>query len=186
MSNKFKSKVFTIPNILTFIRLLLIPVFVWLYIGRQDYKLTSIILLLSGFTDVLDGFIARHFDMVSDLGKAIDPVADKLTQLAMLLCLVSRFRLMLVPLSLLVVKELFCGITCVMAIKKTGVVEGADWHGKLTTFLLYAMMILHLIWADITPTVSTVSILLCTASMILSFIMYGIRNINAIKGRKQD
>ena len=78
--------------------------------------------------------------MVSDFGKALDPVADKLTQIAMLFCLVTRFRWMLLPLCLLVVKEITAGIMGLMVIRKTGKVEGAVWHGKVTTVSVYSMM----------------------------------------------
>ena len=98
MEEKYKHKIITIPNILSFFRLLLIPVIVWLYIVKKDPIWTMAVLALSGITDIVDGIIARKCNMVSDFGKAFDPVADKLTQIAMLFCLVSRFRWMLLPL----------------------------------------------------------------------------------------
>ena len=82
----------TIPNLLSVFRILLIPLIVWLYCGKQDYLLAAWVLLLSGVTDIADGFIARRFRMVSDLGKVLDPIADKLTQTAALVCLLTRFR----------------------------------------------------------------------------------------------
>ena len=100
--SKYKDKILTIPNILSFFRICLIPVIVWLYIGKEDYSLTLIILILSGFTDVVDGIIARKCNMISDFGKAFDPIADKLTQAAMLCCLVVRFQHMMIPLVMLV------------------------------------------------------------------------------------
>ena len=149
MEQKKKSQIFTIPNLLSLFRLCLIPLFVWLYCWRQSYMLTACVLILSGLTDLADGYIARRFNMTSDLGKALDPVADKLTQAAMMLCLLTRFRLMLIPLSIIVIKELVTGVFSLVVIKKTGRVMSADWHGKLTTLLLYAMMIIHVLWYDI-------------------------------------
>ena len=116
--SKYKDKILTIPNILSFFRICLIPVIVWLYIGKEDYSLTLIILILSGFTDVVDGIIARKCNMISDFGKAFDPIADKLTQAAMLCCLVVRFQHMMIPLVMLVIKEVFTGITALISIKK--------------------------------------------------------------------
>ena len=81
------NKVFTIPNILSFFRLILIPVLIWSYVVKKNYAATGWILLLSGLTDIADGFIARRFHMISKLGKILDPVADKLTQATMLFCL---------------------------------------------------------------------------------------------------
>lgn len=64
-----KENVLTIPNLLSLFRLLLIPVIVWLYCVRQDYRWTIVALAVSGLSDILDGIIARKFNMVSDLGK---------------------------------------------------------------------------------------------------------------------
>lgn len=177
----YKDKLFTVPNLLSLVRLGMIPVMVWLYIGRKDYGLTTLLLLLSALTDMADGFIARRFHMVSDLGKAIDPVADKLTQIAMMFCLMARFPLMVLPWIILVVKEVFTGITSLLAIRKTGTVEGAVWHGKVTTALLYATMAAHLVWYAIPQTVSLVLICLCTAMMTFSAVGYGIRNIQLLR-----
>ena len=79
MNAIFHGKIFTIPNLLSFLRLVMIPWFVWEYLDQENSIGTALILLLSGFTDTIDGMIARRFNMVSNLGKALDPVADKLT-----------------------------------------------------------------------------------------------------------
>ena len=181
----YQKKIITIPNLLSLFRLLLIPVLVWLYFGKRDLVLTTVVLVLSGITDLVDGWVARRFNMVSDLGKMLDPVADKLTQIAMLACLVDRFHLMLIPLVILVIKEIFAAITGIMTIQKTKVVLGADWHGKMTTAALYSMMILHLIWFNIPSVVSNVIIALCVVIMLLSFVLYAIRNIRLIRQGSQ-
>lgn len=180
-TDKYQKKILTIPNFLSFLRLCLIPVIVWLYNYKQDYFLTVLVLLISGVTDIVDGIIARKCNMVSDFGKAFDPVADKLTQMAMLFCLVSRFPYMAVPLVLLVIKEVFTGITALITIKRTNTVKGAVWHGKLTTVALYSMMAIHLIWYNIPHTVSLILVGACIGIMLMSFIMYATRNITAIK-----
>ncbi len=176
----YSKRIVTIPNLLSLFRLLLIPVIVWTYFGRRDLLMTSLVLILSGITDLVDGWVARHFHMVSDLGKMLDPVADKLTQMAMLACLVDRYRFMLVPLVLLVIKEIFAAVTGIISIYKTKVVLGAVWHGKVTTAALYSMMIIHLVWLNIPAVVSNVIIGLCVAIMLLSFVLYGIRNVRMI------
>ena len=121
--------------------------------------------------------------MISDFGKAFDPFADKLTQMAMLFCLVSRFRYMLYPLILLVIKEVCTGITSLISIKCTNTVKGAVWHGKLTTVSLYIMMAIHLIWFNIFPTVSLIMVGVCIGIMLMSFIMYTVQNMKAIKNK---
>lgn len=180
-AGRYQNKILTIPNILSFFRLCLIPVIVWLYVGKQDYLWTLLILTLSGVTDIVDGIIARKFNMVSNFGKAFDPVADKLTQMAMLFCLVSRFKYMMVPFVLLVVKEVFTGITALVSIKKTNTVKGAVWHGKLTTVSLYAMMAIHVVWFNISRTLSLILVGICIGIMLMSFIMYAIQNFTAIR-----
>ena len=118
--------------------------------------------------------------MVSDFGKAFDPIADKLTQVAMMFCLVTRFPWMILPLVLMVIKELFTGITGLLTIRKTGKVEGAVWHGKVTTVLLYTMMGIHLVWFAIPPLLSGFLIGISTGMMLLSAVGYGIRNIKLL------
>ena len=186
MEERYKHKIITIPNILSLFRLLLIPVIMWLYIVREDPVLTTVILALSGITDIVDGIIARKCHMVSDFGKAFDPVADKLTQIAMLFCLVSRFKWMLLPLCVMVIKEVTAGILGLLVIRKTGKVDGAVWHGKATTVSLYSMMIIHLIWYNIPGVISGILIGACTALALLSAFMYSRENVRILLGKKNE
>ena len=119
-TNNTQNKILTIPNLLSLFRLLLIPVIIWLYTVRKDYFPAGALLILSGLTDLADGFIARHFNAVSNVGKILDPIADKLTQAAMLFCLITRFPLMAAPFGVLVLKEIFIGTTGLLVIRKTG------------------------------------------------------------------
>lgn len=184
--NNSANKIFTVPNFLSLVRLLLIPIIVWLYCIKKEYVLTAVILVVSGATDVVDGFIARHFGLVSNLGKALDPVADKLTQLATLFCLVTRFHLMAIPIVLMFIKETIVGVTGLLVIKKTGIVCGADWHGKLTTVLLYGMIMLHIVWYNINNVASNITIATCTGMMVLSLCLYVYRNITLIRDKSKD
>ena len=184
-TNSTQKKIVTIPNILSFFRLCLIPVIIWLYIGEENYLWAGIVLILSGATDLADGFIARHFHMISDLGKVLDPVADKLTQAAMLFCLCTRFPLMILPLVLMIVKEGFMGISGIMIIRKTGSVFGADWHGKAATVLLYAAMIVHVFWYEVPVLVSDLMIGACSLMIVISLILYAKHNIRILKGEKR-
>ena len=176
-----QSRTLTIPNLLSLFRLCLIPVFMWLYCVEKNYLWTGIVLIISGLTDTVDGIIARKFNMISDLGKVLDPIADKVTQAAMLFCLLTRFPLMIAPLALMVVKEFFMGVTGLMVIQKTGKVFGADWHGKVNTWLLYAIMILHVFWYNIPDIVSKVLIGICVVMMLISLVLYGRHNLKALR-----
>ena len=183
--SKYEKKIITIPNIFSFFRICLIPVLVWLYGVEHDYMWAGYILILSGITDMVDGYIARHFHMVSNLGKILDPIADKLTQGVMLMCLVIRFPLMIVPFVLLIAKEIYMSVSGILVIQRTGIVCGADWHGKAATCFLYGTMILHVFWHEITPMLSAVCIIACAALIGVSFVLYGIRNAKLLKSSVQ-
>lgn len=172
MKKLFSGRIVTLPNLLSFFRLCLVPELILQYTRPGGSRRVLILLAVSALTDVLDGRIARRFGMVSDLGKALDPLADKLTQAAMLFCLARRFPLMLLPLTLLAVKEICCAAASLTAIGRTGRVESADWHGKFSTALLYALFALHLAVPGISGTLSGTLILLCTGVMLLSFVLY--------------
>lgn len=179
-----KQEVFTIPNILSFLRILLIPGIVVLYYVYEEYMWATVLIIVSGLTDIIDGKIARRFNMISDLGKIIDPIADKLTQAAVVLCLSFRYPYMLWLFALMFVKELIMAITGALSIKYSGNVHGADWHGKIATVLLYAMMVIHLIWIDMPEVVSNMLLLVCAVMMIISLFLYTLHNVRRIQEGK--
>ena len=182
-TNPSRNKIFTVPNILSFCRLAMIPLIVYCYIWLENSLLTAGLLLLSGITDVADGIIARTFNMVSELGKALDPIADKLTQAVVLVCFISKFPYVLAAVVVFAVKEILNGLGNLRLMRSTGKVHGALWHGKISTALLYIVMIIHLVWYTIPPTLSYILISLCIAVMLLSSLLYTIRNI---KSRKEN
>lgn len=180
-TNPYQKKILTIPNIMSLFRMALIPIIVYLYVVKDNYLWTVILLVVSGATDIIDGFIARKFNMISDFGKTIDPIADKLTQLALLCCLLFRFNYMIFPIVLMVIKEVASGITCLVSIKKTKQVSSSVWHGKLTTVALYSMIVIHLIWYSIPTSYSLVLVGFCVGVMLMSFIMYINAHLKQIK-----
>lgn len=186
MKKLFEGKILTIPNLLSCLRLGMIPCFVWMYLVKHNHELTVAILLLSGLTDVADGFIARRFGMVSELGKVLDPLADKLTQAAMLACLVSLYPLMLLPLGMMALKELCCVSTGIAAIRRTGEVLSAGWHGKAATVLLYATLILHVLWAEIPARLTLGLAAACAAMIALSGVLYVVQNLRRIRGVRPE
>ena len=166
---------------MSFFRLCLIPVIVWLYCFEKNYLWTTVIFIASGLTDIVDGFIARKFDMISDFGKAFDPVADKLTQIVMMFCLVTRFPLMLIPLVILIIKEALAAIMNMITLEKAGFVVAAVWHGKLNTVLIYTTMFIHIVWFNIPEIVSDVLIAICIIMMLISSFLYTKSDVKAIK-----
>ncbi len=177
-----KNKILTIPNLLSLLRLCLIPLLMWLYLEKQAYLWTAAVVALSGATDIVDGIIARKFNMISDLGKALDPVADKLTQIAMLYCLATTHPEIWFLLLLLVVKEVITGTMSLYSIKKTGEVRGADWHGKITTVLLYALILDRII----PGLLSGILTILCAVMMVFSMVLYWQRNWITIREKKNE
>ena len=143
----------TIPNMLSCFRIVLIPVFIWQYINVPDGQIALwpiLILILSGVTDILDGFIARKFNMISDLGKMLDPVADKLTQAAVIGCLMFQFPELMILFVVYVVKELAMMIGGLVMLKgKKKRVPYAKWYGKVSTFEMYFAMALLLVFPAI-------------------------------------
>ena len=119
--------------------------------------------------------------MVSDLGKALDPIADKLTQLSVLFCLAFRYRAMILPLVFLAVKEFVSGLFVLTAIRRSGKVNGALWHGKLSTVMLFISIMLHLFWINIPSAPSYLLIGMTLGAMAYSFIMYVRFNYRILK-----
>ena len=135
-----KKEIFSIPNLMGYFRILMIPVFCYLYIGKQRYLAASAAVLLSSLTDLFDGKIARKFNIVTELGKLLDPVADKLTHGALALCLALRYPLMWALILLLIVKEGYMPSWGAVLLKKGkklngGVVAGLE---KVCTAVLFA------------------------------------------------
>lgn len=182
--DKYKNKIITIPNLMSMLRICMIPLITWLYLGPKNYIWAAILIVISGVTDVLDGMIARKFNMKSEVGKVLDPFADKATQLAMILLLISRFPLLIMPFIISVIKEIFMAVTGYMVIKKRNIVMGADWHGKAATVVVSSTIFLHFLWFNITPIVSNITAILCTIMITLSLILYAIRNFGYLMGKE--
>ncbi len=179
-------RILTIPNALSMLRILMVPGIVWLYVFKEDTAGALILVALSALTDVVDGRIARRFDMVSDLGKALDPIADKLTQGALAVCLALRYPLLWALVAWLAVKEVTTGIFGLLLVKKEKPVHSAKWHGKVTTVLLYGSMMLMLLVPDLPAWIADTLILVCMAVMTVSFVLYLRDYIGRLKSDKEE
>lgn len=111
--------------------------------------------------------------MVSDIGKALDPIADKLTQGVTLICLLIDFPRLAILLFGFLMKEFLLGIMELYSIKKTGVVHGANWHGKLTTCMIYVTLFVHIWWHDVSEVVSFGLVAITFVIMCMSFVFKG-------------
>lgn len=183
--NKIKEEFWTIPNILSMVRILLIPLIIYLYCVKHNNLWTLTVIAVSVLTDIVDGFIARRFDMITDFGKFIDPVADKATQLTVFACLITTHRLMLVPFLVLLVKELGSLLLRLAVFKKNGVVEGAHWHGKVSTGIVITVIVSHLAWSTMPASVSEALIYFCTLFMVYSGFLYTLEGIDILKNGKR-
>lgn len=179
-----KKNILTIPNALSLFRMILIPVIVWLYFCRESHVLAACVLILSGITDVADGIIARRLNMVSDVGKILDPVADKLTQGIVLLCLGFKYLPLMLLAIVFLIKEAVDVLVYVYMVQYTGKIMGADWHGKALTVLLHTTMLLHLFWLDIPLAVTIGLSIACAVMMLLSTVLYFQRSIAAVQDKR--
>lgn len=183
IGRQIHAEAFSIPNILSYFRLLLIPLFIVLYV-QEDFTEALITLAASGLSDILDGRIARKYDMVTDLGKVLDPVADKLTQCAMMLCVAMRYPAMWWLLGLHVVKETVMLIMGWYVLKRTDTVNSAIWAGKLCTGVIYAVMMLHVMLPHLPQPVSVGCTIVCAGLIVLSLIVYTARYVKILGGKK--
>lgn len=179
------SEILTIPNILSLVRLGLIPLFLWLYCVKGSYIWAVVILGLSGLSDILDGWIARRYDMVSDFGKILDPAADKLTQMALILCLALRYDQIWALLALFIIKELTMGVLGLLVVLKTKLVPSARWFGKACTAVLEGSMGLLILFPMLPETAANILILLSGCMLAFSFAQYVILDIRLLHRGKQ-
>ncbi|MBQ6997013.1 MAG: CDP-alcohol phosphatidyltransferase family protein [Oscillospiraceae bacterium] len=173
----WKKDLFTIPNVLSLFRLVLIPIYVVLYLNAQkpeDYFTAAAILAVSCLTDLIDGKIARHFNMISNTGKILDPLADKATQFALIVCLlIRRWNPVLLLLTVLfVVKELFQGIAGLLILRKGKILKGALIAGKVSTAVLFVSLIVLVLIPDISKTAEYIITGIDITVLLISFISY--------------
>lgn len=132
-----------IPNILTVIRFIFIPSIV-VSIIYDNYLLALILFTLSSLTDVLDGKIARKYNAISDFGKLMDPLADKLTQIATIASLTLKDIIPIWILAIVLLKELIM-IAGASFLYGKDVVVYSKWYGKLATVLFYVAIVFSLL-----------------------------------------
>ena len=167
-----------IPNMLTIIRFILIP-FIFISVVNKHFLIALIIFTISSITDILDGFIARKFNYITDIGKLIDPLADKLTQMSLLLSLAILKILPWWIFAIVFIKECAMIISASFLYKKDDVVVYSKWYGKLATVLFYLAIVVSLIinqFHILTPfRVDLYLYYLAILATIFSLIMYSIK-----------
>lgn len=173
----WKKEIFSIPNVLSMIRLALIPLYIVIFLNAESdfhYYVSAGILAVSCLTDLIDGKIARHFNMITTIGKVLDPLADKITQFTLILCLaIRRNRLLLWALiALFVAKESFQLIAGSLILRKGKILSGAVLPGKICTAILFVTLVLMIMLPNLNDkTIDTIAIV-DGIFMIISFISY--------------
>ena len=176
-----EKKIFTIPNFLSLCRVLMVP-FLLVFIVRGDQVGAFTVLALSAVTDIADGFIARTFDMVSDVGKVLDPLADKITQGALILTLALRHPPLFFLFGMLVLREAAMGTVGAVMFRKTGKVSSSLWYGKLATVLVYLTAAAILVFPELPTAFFHTLISISGSAVILSMILYVVRFSKMMKG----
>lgn len=176
----WKKEIFTIPNLLSLFRLVLIPVYAYIYLNAKDnfaYFLAGAIMAVSCITDLIDGKIARRYNMVSTVGKILDPFADKMTQFTLTLCLSLKYPILRNVLVLFVVKELFQLTLGIINLRKGKMLPGALMAGKICTTVLFISLIalvllpdMRQVWIDFIAFVDTVFLAVAFVSYILAYL----------------
>ena len=160
---------FNIPNMLSFIRIIIIIPFV-LYFLNDDYLFAALMLVLSGVSDMFDGIIARKLNQITKLGKILDPVADKLTLTAVIICMGVKFPEIVPLVVILILKDISMLVAGSFLLKKGIEPASAKWYGKLSTVVFYVSVIiivaLKAIWGINNPVIS-ISLLSVTAAFML-------------------
>ncbi len=147
----WRKEILSIPNLLSLFRLVLIPVYIIIYLNAKapaDYIVAASILAVSCLTDMIDGKIARHFNMITTLGKFLDPVADKATQFTLTVCLAIRHPVLWNLAGLFVLKEGFQLIAGILTYRKGKMLTGALITGKICTTILFVTLIVMVLLGD--------------------------------------
>ena len=168
-------KLKNIPNILSMIRIALVFVFVALFFSFEKPYAALIVFLIAGATDVVDGYLARRNNWVTNLGKILDPFADKLMQCTVLICLYIKHYIPLWFVLPFIGKELFSLIIGFVVIKRRSVAIVSKWYGKCTVCLFYATIAVSIIckeYLSMHPILSIVIFVPAVVCAIITLVAY--------------
>ena len=171
----WKKEIFTIPNLLSMFRLVLIPVYIAIYLNAEnaaDYYLAAGILAVSCLTDMIDGKIARHFNLISSFGKILDPLADKATQFTLIICLNVKYSFLWYLVILFVLKESFQLIAGGINLRKGRMLKGALISGKVCTTILFVSLIVLVMLPNLSADIVKVIALIDAIFMLIAFAEY--------------
>lgn len=157
-----------VPNALTITRFLLIPLIIVLALNN-NYIGAIIVLTISGITDVLDGCIARKYNLITDFGKLMDPLADKMTQISLLLTITFKQIISFWIVGIVIFKE-FLMVSGASFLYGKELVVSSKWYGKLATVLFYIAIVLSLLLKQFEPFINSLSALSSNLKSLIFFI----------------
>lgn len=160
-----------IPNMLSVFRIVLIPFFVQ-QMSLGNTINAGIILVVSAFTDLLDGKLARRFGWVTDIGKVLDPVADKLTQTVVSITLMLYLSKYWYFFAFIILKDFLMLTLGAYLMMKGAKLEGAQWFGKIATVVYYAAVILIVFFPTMLGWVTVSLLILAAGCALISALMY--------------
>ncbi len=169
-----------IPNILTTVRLIIIPFFVYSMLSMENIWLSMALFLFSGITDIVDGWIARHYNMITDVGKVYDPFVDKMMQLSALICLTIKDIIPFWVLCVIALKEITMIVAGIYLYSKNLVVH-SNWYGKLATVAFYAIVLALIAFPHIGYILKTLLIAALLSVLLFAAFGYLIKIINPEK-----
>ncbi|NOY76768.1 MAG: hypothetical protein GXO76_02735 [Calditrichaeota bacterium] len=175
-----KNEIWTISNILTTIRILLLPWIIYFFVmnTRKSQRIALILMIIAAFTDLSDGFLARKLNQKTNLGKILDPIADKLGLFTIGILLVIYRNLPVWLLVILLVRDSFYAVYGYTLLRK-GVVPEARLPGKLTTTSLALTFLFYLLKIRL---LSTIFLYISTVMIVISVVDYARRFLNAKQG----
>ena len=172
-----------LPNKLTMFRVVLIPVFIVVLMSGLIAEPASryiavVIFCVASFTDYLDGHIARKYNLVTNFGKFMDPLADKLLVSAAMICMIELGMLPAWVVIIIISREfIITGFRLIAA--EGGLVSAASWWGKIKTVTQMAMIILMLL--GVNKVIGTILVVLATIFTVVSGVDYIVKNISVLK-----
>ena len=178
-----------VPNTLTVIRIIVIaPMMKFLL--EQKFIYAGIMILISALSDMMDGFLARKLNQVTDLGKILDPIADKLTLIAVVICVNVLYPEVMPFILVLFSKEMLMLAGGAFLIKLKIKPPAARWYGKLSTVLFYTsittLIMLKAIWGYTNEILSLTLLAVTTVSMLFSLVRYFILFVELVREKNKS
>ncbi len=159
---------------LSVIRILLVFVFIYVFFAVSPL-IAMFVFLLAGLTDVVDGYLARRNNWITNLGKILDPFADKLMQCTVLICLYIKRLIPLWFMVLFFAKEILTLLSGLLVIKRRSVVVVSKWYGKMTVCLFYLTIVISVVWKEAlaeNPVLSIAIFIPAAVSAVFTFFAY--------------